>query len=209
MVGARLLLLVLLAGILFSPPLGREIQWVPASPKVATQQVVYLTACHELSRMLPNLRIKNKCFPRAELACRGAFCFYEWPNAVAATAGQGRHPLCLRSSSPPRAFVAPATGESVWYMSNGIDKPFLAELLKAFARTTGAGRAQDRAAARQCRLASPARSDLSGRHPASLSARLRRRTATRRGRSSTSRWSTNTSRRSTISMPPSATDALL
>lgn len=38
------------------------------------------------------------------------------------------------------AFVAPATGEIVWYLSNGIDKPFFAELLKAFARTTGAGR---------------------------------------------------------------------
>ena len=38
------------------------------------------------------------------------------------------------------AFVAPATGETVWYLSNGIDKPFFAELLKAFARTTGAGR---------------------------------------------------------------------
>ena len=33
------------------------------------------------------------------------------------------------------AFVAPATGETVWYLSNGIDKPFFAELLKAFART--------------------------------------------------------------------------
>jgi transposase len=38
------------------------------------------------------------------------------------------------------AFVAPMTGETVWYLSNGIDKPFFAELLKAFARTTGAGR---------------------------------------------------------------------
>jgi transposase len=38
------------------------------------------------------------------------------------------------------AFVAPTTGETVWYLSNGIDKPFFAELLKAFARTTGAGR---------------------------------------------------------------------
>jgi transposase len=38
------------------------------------------------------------------------------------------------------AFVAPATGETFWFLSNGIDKPFFAELLKAFARTTGAGR---------------------------------------------------------------------
>jgi hypothetical protein len=63
-----------------------------------------------------------------------------------------------------RADVAPATGESVWYLSNGIDKPFFAELLKAFARTTGAGRAQDRAAVRQCWLAWSAKSHLSGRH---------------------------------------------
>ncbi len=32
------------------------------------------------------------------------------------------------------------SGETVWYLSNGIDKPFFAELLKAFARETGAGR---------------------------------------------------------------------
>jgi transposase len=38
------------------------------------------------------------------------------------------------------AFVAPASGETVWYLSNGIDKPFFAELLKAFARQIGAGR---------------------------------------------------------------------
>jgi len=49
-------------------------------------------------------------------------------------------------------------------LSNGIEKPFFAELLKAFARTTGAGRAQDRAAVRQCWLAWSAKSHLSGRH---------------------------------------------
>src|SRR5215470_11620037 len=38
------------------------------------------------------------------------------------------------------AFVAPASGETVWYLSNGINKPFFAELLSAFARETGAGR---------------------------------------------------------------------
>jgi len=38
------------------------------------------------------------------------------------------------------AFVAPETGETVWYLSNGVDKPFFAELLKSFARQTGAGR---------------------------------------------------------------------
>ncbi len=36
--------------------------------------------------------------------------------------------------------MAPASGETVWYLSNGINKPFFAELLKAFARETGAGR---------------------------------------------------------------------
>src|SRR5262244_1079105 len=36
-------------------------------------------------------------------------------------------------------FVAPASGETVWYLSNGIDKPFFAKLLAAFARETGAG----------------------------------------------------------------------
>jgi transposase len=38
------------------------------------------------------------------------------------------------------AFVAPASGETVWYLSNGINKPFFAELLGAFARETRAGR---------------------------------------------------------------------
>lgn len=38
------------------------------------------------------------------------------------------------------AFVAPASGETVWYLSNGIDKPFFEMLLAAFARETGAGR---------------------------------------------------------------------
>jgi hypothetical protein len=32
------------------------------------------------------------------------------------------------------------SGEYVWYLSNGIDKPFFAKLLEAFARETGAGR---------------------------------------------------------------------
>jgi hypothetical protein len=38
------------------------------------------------------------------------------------------------------AFVAPASGETVWYLSNGVDKRFFERLLAAFARTTGAGR---------------------------------------------------------------------
>lgn len=38
------------------------------------------------------------------------------------------------------AFVQPASGETVWYLSNGIDKPFFEKPLADFARTTGAGR---------------------------------------------------------------------
>jgi transposase len=38
------------------------------------------------------------------------------------------------------AFVAPMSGETVWFVSNGIDKPFFIELLKALAQETGAGR---------------------------------------------------------------------
>jgi transposase len=36
--------------------------------------------------------------------------------------------------------VAPASGETVWFVSNGIDKPFFAKLLASFARQVGAGR---------------------------------------------------------------------
>ena len=36
--------------------------------------------------------------------------------------------------------MAPARGETVWYLSNGINKPFFEKLLAAFARETGAGR---------------------------------------------------------------------
>ena len=38
------------------------------------------------------------------------------------------------------AFAAPATGETVWYLSNGIDKRLFEWMLAAFARETGAGR---------------------------------------------------------------------
>jgi transposase len=38
------------------------------------------------------------------------------------------------------AFVAPTTGETVWYLSTGISKTFFEALLAAFARETGAGR---------------------------------------------------------------------
>jgi transposase len=38
------------------------------------------------------------------------------------------------------AFVAPASGETVWYLSNGIDKRLFEWMLAAFAREIGAGR---------------------------------------------------------------------
>jgi transposase len=38
------------------------------------------------------------------------------------------------------AFVSPATGESFWYISNGVSKPFFEALLAAFAEEAGAGR---------------------------------------------------------------------
>ena len=37
------------------------------------------------------------------------------------------------------AFVAPATGESHWYVGNGVSKPLFERLLAAFAREAGAG----------------------------------------------------------------------
>jgi DDE superfamily endonuclease len=38
------------------------------------------------------------------------------------------------------AFVQPTSGETVWYLSTGIDKRFFETLLAAFARGSGAGR---------------------------------------------------------------------
>ena len=37
-------------------------------------------------------------------------------------------------------FVAPATGETFWYLSNGVSKEFFEALLALFAREAGAGR---------------------------------------------------------------------
>lgn len=37
------------------------------------------------------------------------------------------------------AFVSPTTGETVWYVSNGVSKPLFQGLLDAFAKETGAG----------------------------------------------------------------------
>src|SRR4051812_25112143 len=53
-----------------------------------------------------------------------------------------------RSSSAPgplphlyvTAFVQPISGETFWYISNGVSKPFFAALLALFAREAGAGR---------------------------------------------------------------------
>jgi hypothetical protein len=56
----------------------------------------------------------------------------------------GERPIALGHQSYEwlyvTGFVAPASGETVWYLSNGIDKPFFAKLLAAFARQTRAGR---------------------------------------------------------------------
>src|SRR4051794_14432916 len=38
------------------------------------------------------------------------------------------------------AFVQPMSGETFWYISNGVSKPFFAALLALFAREAGAGR---------------------------------------------------------------------
>ncbi len=38
------------------------------------------------------------------------------------------------------AFVSPATGEVLWYVSNGVSKPFFETLLRLFAEEAGAGR---------------------------------------------------------------------
>jgi hypothetical protein len=37
------------------------------------------------------------------------------------------------------AFVGPATGETVWYLTDTVSKPLFADLLDAFARAVGAG----------------------------------------------------------------------
>ena len=40
------------------------------------------------------------------------------------------------------AFVGPATGETVWYLSNGASEPVFEKLLHAFAQEAGAGPAK-------------------------------------------------------------------
>jgi transposase len=38
------------------------------------------------------------------------------------------------------AFVQPTSGETIWYLSNGVSKPFFTKLLATFAEEAGAGR---------------------------------------------------------------------
>lgn len=66
------------------------------------------------------------------------------PVVRAVWAPVGERPLAIRH---PRAewlyvtaFVQPCKGEVVWYLSNGLDKPFFEALLANFAKTVGAGR---------------------------------------------------------------------
>jgi len=40
------------------------------------------------------------------------------------------------------AFVQPTSGETFWYLSNGVSKPLFEALLAAFARESGAGRSR-------------------------------------------------------------------
>ena len=56
-------------------------------------------------------------------------------TGVGLAAGVGDRP-----AFSPGSGSTPASGETVWYLSNGIDNPFFAKLLEAFARKSGAGR---------------------------------------------------------------------
>ena len=51
------------------------------------------------------------------------------------------------------AFVSPATGETFWYVSNGVSKEFFEALLATFARGTGAAEPHRPSRARQCGVA--------------------------------------------------------
>jgi transposase len=59
-------------------------------------------------------------------------------------APQGERPIALGHHRYKglyvTAFVQPTSGETVWYVSNGVSKPFFAALLALFAREAGAGR---------------------------------------------------------------------
>ena len=78
-------------------------------------------------------------------------------------------------------FVEPATGRTVWNVSNNISKAYFELVLADFAKSVGAGRQEaHRAAARQCRLARAREPRRARRHPARLPARPQSRAATRR-----------------------------
>src|SRR5690242_16941349 len=79
--------------------------------------------------------------PRPAMLGAGAYRDPVLPSYRGTTTGQ-------RNSSAPgplrhlyvTAFVQPISGETFWYVSNGVSKPFFAALLALFAREAGAGR---------------------------------------------------------------------
>ena len=56
------------------------------------------------------------------------------------------------------AFVSPASGETFWYVHDGVSKPFFSALLETFAREAGAG--VDRTVNRRPKLTPDRRSKL-------------------------------------------------
>ena len=71
------------------------------------------------------------------------------------------------------AFASPATGETFWYLSNGVSKEFFEALLETFAREAEAGVARIiPARARQCGMAWPSQSENPRWHSPYLSAAL-------------------------------------
>ena len=84
------------------------------------------------------------------------------------------------------AFVQPATGEVVWFLSTGLSKPFFAALLAAFAQQVGAGRERhvvlvlDTRERRSRGLAWPRGLGRAGRHHAGVPAPLQPRASARR-----------------------------
>jgi hypothetical protein len=94
-----------------------------------------MPACSTAS---PSCPIARNAPLRPELLCSG-FCAPRRSIAgLGRRSGSGR--IALGHHRYERlyvtGFVAPASGETVWYLSNGIDKPFFAKLLAAFARET-------------------------------------------------------------------------
>ena len=109
------------------------------------------------------------------------------------------------------AFVSPASGETFWYVHDGVSKPFFSALLETFAREAGAGaRPNHRARSRQRRLAWRSGARMSQTACGWSSCRPTRPNCNqpkRCGRWSTSPSSTNMSRPSTNSTTSSAKDA--